>query len=175
MWVQVQRYVVYFARLPIGPLGDDPDVRLNIAVDVMRRLEQDDFLHVRTWFNRQRYGQDRAPWWRLIWTMTRRLAIDVARGSRQNLAPRGEPYRWARIVSLDPAVFDVAQRDALGQSLDFLEHASEEESRVYLAALQNVLSSDPEDEADGSDSTRHSELSTTAAKRPTSGGGGAPR
>jgi hypothetical protein len=56
--------------------------------------------------------------WRFIATMTRSLAIDAARGSRQNLAPRGEDFRWARIVPLDPAVL-VAQRDALGETLDF--------------------------------------------------------
>lgn len=66
--------------------------------------------------------------------MTRTLAIDVARGSRQNLAPRGELYRWARIVSVDPSVFDEVQQEALGRSLDFLEGASKVPQARALAA-----------------------------------------
>jgi hypothetical protein len=175
LWIEVQRYVAHYARLPIGPLADDPDVRLNIAVDVIRRLEQDDFRHLRTWRERGLRAQDGAPWWRLIWTITRRLSIDCARASHQNLAPRGERFRWARIVSLDPAVFDAAQRDTLGRSLDFLEQASEEDLRGYLSALQAMLDGGAEDEADRGGEPRRPEMSVTAVKRDPNGGSGAPR
>ena len=34
--------------------------------------------------------------------MASSLAIDFARGSRQNLAPRGKPFQWARVEPVDP-------------------------------------------------------------------------
>lgn len=176
MWLEVERYVVRFARLPIGPLADDPDVRLDIAARLLRRLEQGDFRHVRLWRERQRYRQDGASWWGWISMMTRSLAIDVARGSRQNLASRGEPYRWARIVSVDPAVFDEAQREALGRSLDFLEGASKEDTDGYLAALQDAMCGGPEAREDNGDGELPSEPVPPGVKRGENGdgdGGGA--
>jgi hypothetical protein len=105
--------------------------------------------------------------------MTR--SIDAARGSKQNLARRGEDCRWARIVPLDPAVFDVAQREALRQSLEFLEQASEDELRDYLTALQDMLSGGAEGEADRGGGERHVESPPASGKRETNGGTGAAR
>jgi hypothetical protein len=175
MWVEVERYVVRFARLPIGPLADDPDVRLDIAAKLLGRLEQDNFRHVRTWRERQRYRQDGAAWWGWIGMMTRSLAIDVARGSRQNLAPRGEPYRWARIVSVDPAVFDEAQREALGRSLGFIKEASAEDLEGYLAAVQDAICGGTEARDGKEDGERPSEPAALRVKRGENGDDGPAR
>jgi hypothetical protein len=175
MWVEVERYVVRFARLPIGPLADDPDVRLDIAAKLLGRLEQNDFRHIRTWRERQRYRQDGAAWWGWIGMMTRSLAIDVARGSRQNLAPRGEPYRWARVVSVDPSVFDEAQWEALGRSLRFIEDASAEDVEGYLAAVQDAICGGPAAKAGNGDGEPPSEPVPLRAKRGENGDDGAAR
>jgi hypothetical protein len=138
LWVEVQRYVQRFARLPIGPLADDPEVRSDVAVKVLYRLERNGCRHLRLWREAQRAGQ-RTTWWGLIGTMTRHLAIDVARGSRLQLAPRGQPFRWARVMALDPAVFDTTQREVLRRSRDFLEDASQEDLEAYLTRLQEAM------------------------------------
>ena len=164
LWVEVERYVVHFARPPIGPLADDPDVRSQLALKVLRRIEQNDFRHLRLWREKQRHRQDSSAWWGWISTMTRRLAIDVARGSKQNLARRGEPFRWARVVPVNPAVFDEAHREALGQSIDFLEQASEEDVATYLAALQGMLRGGLEHE-DGDDGELTAESPPATVKR----------
>jgi hypothetical protein len=175
MWVEVERYVVRFARLPIGPLADDPDVRLDIAAKLLGRLEQNDFRHVRTWRERQRYRQDGAAWWGWIGMMTRSLAIDAARGSRQNLAPRGEPYRWARIVSVDPSVFDEAQWEALGRSLRFIEEASAGDVEGYLAAVQDAICGVAAAKAGNGDGEPPSEPVPLRVKRGENGDDGAAR
>lgn len=160
LWVQVEHYVVRIARPPIGPLADDPDVRAELAVRLMERLEQRDFRHLRHWREAQRYQPGVAAWWGWIRTLTRNLATDLARGSRQNLARRGEPYRWARIVPVDPTVlevfgetqretpflvdpdvfeaFDEAQREALVRSVAFLNQASEESLESFFDTFQDV-------------------------------------
>lgn len=137
MWIEVQRYVVRFARLPIGPLTEDLEVRLDIAVSLLRRLEQGGCRHVRIWRERHRQRQA-ASWWGWIGLMTRTLAIDVARCSRQNLARRGEPFQWARVVSVDPVVFHETLRDALGRSLEFVAQAAPEDLIGYLGALRDL-------------------------------------
>ena len=104
MWVEVEYYVVYCVKLPIGPLNEDEDTRRDIADRLLRRLEQDRFRHVREWRERQRRREAHAPWWRLIRLMASSLAIDFARGSRQNIAPRGKPFQWARVEPVDPHV-----------------------------------------------------------------------
>ena len=139
LWVEVQRYVLRFARLPIGPLADDPEVRADVAVKVLDRLERNGYRHLRLWREGQRVRQTRTTWWGLLGTMTRHLAIDVARSSRLQLAPRGQPFRWARVMALDPAVFDTAQREVLRRSRDFLEDASQEDLEAYLTALQDTM------------------------------------
>lgn len=139
LWVEVQRYVLRFAKLPIGPLADDPEVRADLVVQVLHRLERDGSRHLRLWREGQRSGQTSITWWGLIGMMTRHLAIDIARGSRLQLARRKEPFRWARVVAVDPAVFDGAQRDALSRSLDFLASATSEQIEAHLTALQDAM------------------------------------
>lgn len=174
LWVEVEHCVVRFVRLPIGPLADDLEVRRNIAVAVLRRLEVDDYKHLRKWRKRQG-GPDGAAWWSLIWRMAQRLAIDAARGSRQNLALRGERYRWARVVSVDPAVFDVVERATFERSLEFLEQATEEELCGYLDSLQDKLGGGDVDESERGGGERQPELAPAPGKRKTNGGRGGVR
>lgn len=142
MWVEVQHYVVHLARLPIGPLNEDEDARRDIAVSLLRRLEQGQFRHVREWRRRQRRGEDHASWWGWIQLMASSLGIDLARGSRQNVARRGERFRWARVISVDPQVLADRLGDTLGKSLEFLGNSDPAELVGYLVELQDVLSDD---------------------------------
>jgi hypothetical protein len=144
MWVEVQHYVVYCAKLPIGPLNEDEDARRDIAVSLLRRLEQDQFGHVREWRRRQRRRTDHASWWGWIGLMAWSLGIDFARGSRQNIAQRGTPFRWVRIVSVDPRVLADMLGDTLGKSLDFLHRCGTDDLAAYLAELQEALSVEPQ-------------------------------
>ena len=122
MWVEVDHFVLRCARLPIGKLNDDDDALRDIAVRVMKRLERNNYQHIRTW--RMKQGEPRAQrWWRYIDTVAYSVSVDYARTSRQNLAPRGEPYRWAREVLVDPEVFD------------FISHARSAELVGYLTRL----------------------------------------
>lgn len=134
MWLQIQRYVVHVARLPIGPLADDPDLRRDLSVRVLQKLEKADYQHVRIWRERQRTRDACGSWWTLISTVTRSIATDLARGHKQNLARRGEDYVWARIIPVDPTVFDDAQSSALSKALRFLEAADADERLGYVTA-----------------------------------------
>ena len=142
MWVQVDHYVVYRAKLPIGPLNEDEDTRRDIAVRLLRRLEKDRFRHVREWRERQRRREAHASWWGWIRMMASSLGIDFARGSRQNIAPRGKPFQWARVVPVDPHVLPTMLGDPLGRSLDFLRRSSPDDLVAYLAELQDALNAD---------------------------------
>lgn len=142
MWVEVQEYVVCSAKLPIGPLNEDEDARRDIAVNLLRRLEQDQFRHVREWRRRQRDRKDHASWWNWIRLMASSLGIDYARGSRQNVAQRGARFRWARVVPVDPHVLGEMLGDTLGKSLDFLGRCGADDLVAYLAELQDVLNVD---------------------------------
>jgi hypothetical protein len=142
MWVEVQHYVVYCARLPIGPLNEDEEARRDIAVSLLRRLEHDDFRHVREWKRRQRSGQDHAAWWGWVQLMASSLGIDFARGSRQNVARRGKPFRWVRITSVDPHLLPDMIGDPLRKSLEFLDQCGADDLVGYLTELQDALSVD---------------------------------
>jgi hypothetical protein len=140
MWVQVQHYVVERARLPIGPLNEDKDARRDIAVSLLRRLEQRQFHHVKEWRRRQQRGQSHASWWGLIYRMAYQLGIDLARLSRQNLAPReAKQFRWARVAVVEPQVLADCLGDTLGKSLEFLGGADPKALAAYIGELNEVL------------------------------------
>lgn len=103
-WCRVFQHIEHSVRLSIGPLGDDREVRRDIAVRVLKKLEANDFKNLRAWVDRQRRGTDGCSWWGFINMMARRCAIDHARGSSHNLARRGEPFQWVRVDPEDPAV-----------------------------------------------------------------------
>lgn len=139
MWVEVEQYVVKLARLPIGPLNEDEDARRTIAVNLLRRLEQREFRHVREWRQRQQRRKDHTSWWGWIQLMAWSLGIDFARGSRQNIAPRGQPFRWARIVPVDPHVLADIIGGTLEKSLEFLGGSTTDDLTGYLGELQDAL------------------------------------
>jgi hypothetical protein len=138
MWVEVQQYVVSVARLPIGPLNEDEEVRGDVAVGVLHRLERNDHRHLRTWRQRQHEQQGHTPWWNYIQMMAASLAIDAARGSRQNVARRGEPFRWMRTVPVDPHLLG----ERLGHSPGFLRQASHGALLDYLGEVQEAWRDD---------------------------------
>lgn len=104
MWCQVLQYIEHVVRLDIGPLSDDKEVRRDLAVRVLEKLEANDHKHLRRWMDRQRHGTDGCSWWGFITMVARCRAIDYARTSSRNVARRGEPFEWVRIEPEDPAV-----------------------------------------------------------------------
>jgi hypothetical protein len=103
-WDDVFRHIEHRVRLRIGPLSDDKEVRRDLAVCVLRKLEANDYRNLRAWVARQHRGTDGCTWWGFINVMVRTCAIDYARTSNRNLARRGEPFLWARVDPEDPAV-----------------------------------------------------------------------
>ena len=126
MWQQVDDYVVHHVKLPIGPLGDDEDVRRDISVRVLRKLEANSYCHLREWERRQAQKRDHASFWGWIKVVVKHVSIDYARTSRRNLARRGEPFRWAVVDSVDPFV--------LAETCDRTD-----ELREFLARAQALM------------------------------------
>ncbi len=128
MWVEVVYYITEEAKLPIGPLRDDDEARRNIAMRVLERLESQDYQHLRTWRKRQRAQQEHSAWWRYIQVVAKTIAIDVARGSRENTGKRGEHFRWTRVMPVDP----------------FFLRCTQDDLREYLAWTQSMSREDPQ-------------------------------
>lgn len=120
LWVQVRHFVVHVVRLRIGSLGDDADVRRDLAVKVMERLKRRRWEQVRLW-RANAARRTRVTWWAYIATLAQTAAIDEARRSRQRLSRRGSPYLFANEVPLD--------------ALDFLETRTESDIAEYLITL----------------------------------------
>jgi len=97
LWLEIFRYVVHRAKLPIGPLANDPDERREIALRVLQKLERNNYAHLREWEHRQCQRRNAAPWWGFVKVVAIHRAIEHARTSRLNLARRGEPFVWAII------------------------------------------------------------------------------
>ena len=136
MWVEVVHYVVRRARLPLGPLNDDEEIRHDVAVRVLERLERDGNKRIRQWRERQREKRDHATWWGWILRVACSTSIDLARGSRQNIASRGNPFLWAKVIPMDPAVISGMQG---GSIQSFVKSCSRDDLRLFFTELQDVL------------------------------------
>jgi len=101
-WLQTSYFVERRLRLPLGPLSNDEDVRRDIAVKVLAKLEANDRAHLREWRQRQERRRDHASWWSLIKRVAVRVAIDYCRTSRRNVARRGENFAWVDVQLADP-------------------------------------------------------------------------
>lgn len=141
MWVEVQYYVEHYVHLPIGPLREDDEVRRDIALRVLEKLAQRDYQHIRSWRERQRTGEDRASWWGLISMCTNSISIDVARCSRQNIAPRGEPFQWVRELVVDPFVLTEIMG---GTPLEHILAGDAEDLRDSFTEFQEAIGSRPD-------------------------------
>jgi hypothetical protein len=139
LWVEVQRYVLRFAQLPIGPLADDVEVRANVALKVLDRLERAGYREVRHWRERQRRVPKGPPWWGMVGTIAYQRAIDVARVSKLRLVADRKRFEWAREVPLEPEILDNARKETLRRSFDFLENATREEIDVFVDKLNDTL------------------------------------
>jgi hypothetical protein len=125
MWQEVSSYVLQRATLPIGPLRDDLETRQNIALKVIERLEREQFKHVRRWRERQRRRKGHSSWWGWIQVIASKIAIDVARLSRENIGSRGEPFQWVKVLPTDPALIDGGTAE-VRDYLDDLQRAARE-------------------------------------------------
>jgi hypothetical protein len=116
MWRRVFQHIEHLVRLDIGPLSDDKEVRRDIAVRVLGKLEANEHRNLRAWVDRQRRGTDSCSWWGFINVVARRCAIDHARTSSRNIARRGEPFRWVRVEPEDPSSRGAARRTCTAAS-----------------------------------------------------------
>lgn len=146
LWCEVLHYIVHSVRLDIGPLSDDEEVRRDIGVHVLKKLEANSYAHVRKWMDRREHIQERSKdcssWWAFIKLVAKRCGIDYARTCTRNVARRGEPFQWVRVELTDPAVFD----DTLEDSTEFLAHCSESAVYGFLERFQashGTMSSEP--------------------------------
>jgi len=128
LWVGVRAFVEHVARLPIGPLNDDPDAKADIAIRVIAKLEAHDYAHVREWRVRQQRAHGHASWWRFVKIVCAHVAIDYARTSRRMIAPRNQPFEWVDEQLKDPHLLEATVQVPFG----FLERASELELCDYL-------------------------------------------
>lgn len=152
MWLGVEEYVVYRAKLRIGPLNDDEDARRDIAVAVMEKLERNDYAHLVAWLERPRRRDLATSCWILVKTITRSMAIDFARGSWRNVAPRGEKFRWVREEPVSLETLEEAADGTLEPPLRDLRHLERSELEALLRALRDgPYRNDPRDPHDGED------------------------
>lgn len=136
LWQEVQRFVEHVVRLPIGPLNDDEDVRRDIALRVLGKLERNSNAHLAEWFARQLERRDHSSFWTWIRTITKSCAIDHARTSRLNVASRStKQFAWVRVDSVDPMLLN----DVLGSPRSYLPCGCDEDLEQYLAVLQDRL------------------------------------
>jgi hypothetical protein len=139
LWQEVQRFVEHVVRLPIGPLNDDEEARRDIALGVVAKLERKSNAHLAAWYARQLRQRDHSSFWTWIKTISWSIAIDHARTSRLNVAPRSEKrFAWIRVDCVDPQ----ALCEALGSPRSFLSCGSDQEVEDFLADLQGAMHDD---------------------------------
>jgi hypothetical protein len=139
LWQEVQRFVEHVVRLPIGPLNDDEEARRDIALRVLVKLEKKSNAHLDAWYARQLRQRDHSSFWTWIKTISWSIAIDHARTSRLNVAPRSEKrFEWIRVDCVDPQ----ALCEALGNPRSFLSCGSDQEVEDFLADLQGAMHDD---------------------------------
>jgi len=134
LWQEVQWFVERVVRLPIGPLNDDEEARRDIALRVLAKLERKSNAHLAAWYQRQLRQRDHSSFWTWIKTISWSIAIDHARTSRLNVAPRSEKrFEWVRIDCVDPQVLC----EALGNPRSFLSCGSDQDVEDVLACLRD--------------------------------------
>jgi len=105
LWTEVQEYVLHRAQLPLPQVVDDKDVRLDIALAVLRKLERNNYAALCEWRVRHASGRNASRWWTFVSVITKSATIDWVRTSRLNLASRGAPLVWAQVEPTDPSAF----------------------------------------------------------------------
>ncbi|HEX8113406.1 MAG TPA: hypothetical protein VF516_37005 [Kofleriaceae bacterium] len=139
LWQEVQCFVERVVRLPIGPLNEDEEARRDIAVRVLVKLEKQSNAHLAAWYARQLRQRDHSSFWTWIKTISWSCAIDHARTSRLNIAPRSEKrFDWIRIDCVDPQLLC----EALGNPRSFLDCGADQDVESVLADLQAALRDD---------------------------------
>lgn len=133
VWTLIQRQLT----LPIGPLNDDIDEKSNIALEVMKKLEEHDYKRLRGW--RDDY---RASFGRFVQVVATRAAIDYARSYARQVAPRGQPFVWITEESHDPWVL----AETVQRQLDFLGGAGVPQLTEHLERFAAASAAVPEPE-----------------------------
>jgi hypothetical protein len=129
LWTQVTAYVLHGAPLPLGPLNDDEEVRRNIAMKLLARLEKQRCRRLADWLARSLRNPGTSSWWGWIKATVWHIGIDEGRASRLNRAPRSAPFDWMREIPIDPGVL---ADDSDG-------HASERLRRLVAETNAEVL------------------------------------
>jgi hypothetical protein len=134
IWLAVFNYVIFKAKLPIGPLADNEENRRNIALQVMEKLLRDDYKHTREWRRRQAQGSDCASWMGFVARVTTTKAIDYARTSKLRMSARGEHFVFA---DEKPSV-PVALEETTSSTAAFLAHCEYPARFEFLERLNSV-------------------------------------
>ena len=142
MWFQVLFYVETVTKLPIGPLADDPDVRREVSMRVMDKLEKKSYSALREWLQRQQAKKDCVSWWSFVKMLARSTSIDVARSSRKNVGSRTR-FEWVREESVDPFILSETLDGTLSHSPDASEQSGVREMYDRIAGYQEMLADTP--------------------------------
>jgi hypothetical protein len=135
LWQEVQYFVQFIVKLPIGPLNEDDEARADIALRVLQKLEAKSNANLVEWLARQVRQRDHASFWGWVKTIAWSTAIDYARTSRRNIARRGENFEWIRLDCVDPRLLG----EALGNPRSFLPCGSDQDVEEFLADFQHCL------------------------------------
>jgi hypothetical protein len=135
LWSEVQRYVDG-ARLPIGPLACNVDVRRDVWLKVLQRLETDNYERIRHWRVRRHVRPAGSTWWGWIRTIVVRASIDYARDSEENIAPRRQNFRWVRPRLTAPGEAIRLRDQQLSRGRNLSDRSSLEEIIDYITELQ---------------------------------------
>ena len=112
---EIQQAVTNTKLRPLGPYSDDPDCVAEVCARVVTRFLVHDFKRLRQYLERP----DRC-FWSLLHVVTTRVAIDLARGMRQNVASRDEAtFRW--VQEIDAATPDRSQDPDPASRLNLLD------------------------------------------------------
>jgi hypothetical protein len=135
VWLRTTDYIMHHRKLPLGPLGDDPEERRNLATKVLEKLERNDHEHIREWERRQRQGRNAASWLGFVRMVACRMAIDRTRTSKRNIARRGEPCVWVQ----EQTVADLPERETPPLAAGFLSERDVAKLVEFLERLNGVL------------------------------------
>ncbi len=90
----VQRRVMAMPLWQLGPYCRDPDYVAEVCARVVIRFLQDDYRRLREYLKRPQRG-----FWSWLNVIVNRVAIDLARSMKQNIAARSEDvFRWVQEV-----------------------------------------------------------------------------
>ncbi|MCG8425680.1 MAG: hypothetical protein MJE77_47985 [Proteobacteria bacterium] len=126
----IQQFLTRMELRPLGPYSRDPDCVGEVCTRVVSRLIINDHQRLRSYL-----GREKRCFASFLRVVASRVAIDLARGMRQNVAPRHESvFRWVQEVEYSEP--ECAQSSNLASRLQLLD------VRRYLRCCADPVDAD---------------------------------